>query len=229
MPALASKLNPRSEEFKANAAAMRVARRRPERETRTDRAGWRRSGARQTPRARQVAAARARRDAARPGRAVPRDRTARRAEHVQGARRHRRRARRGPDRRHRPHQRRRVRGRVQRRHGERRYLLPDDGEEAPACTGDRAAKPAALHLPRRFRRRELAEPGRGVPRPRALRPHLLQPGEHERAGHSADRGRDGLVHRRRRVHAGDERRVDHREEPGDDFSRRSAAGESGHR
>ena len=49
--------------------------------------------------------------------------------------------------------------------------------------------------------------------------------QHERAGHSADRGRDGLVHRRRRLHAGDERRVDHREEPGHDLSRRPAAGE----
>ena len=33
----------------------------------------------------------------------------------------------------------------------------------------------------------LPEPGRGVPRPRALRPHLLQPGEHVGAGHPADR------------------------------------------
>ena len=56
------------------------------------------------------------------------------------------------------------------------------------------------------RRRQPAEPGRRVPRPRALRPHLLQPGQHERAGHPADRGGDGLVHRRRRLRAGDERR-----------------------
>jgi 3-methylcrotonyl-CoA carboxylase beta subunit len=38
------------------------------------------------------------------------------------------------------------------------------------------AEPAAVHLPRRLRRRLPARPGRGVPRPRALRPHLLQPG-----------------------------------------------------
>jgi hypothetical protein len=60
----------------------------------------------------------------------------------------------------------------------------------------------------------LPEPGRGLSRPRPLRPHLLQPGADERAGHPADRGRDGLVHGGRRLHAGDERRVDHREEPG---------------
>ncbi len=55
-------------------------------------------------------------------------------------------------------------------------------------------------------RRQPAEPGRGLPRPRPFRPHLLQPGQHERAGHPADRGGDGLVHRRRRLCAGDERR-----------------------
>jgi 3-methylcrotonyl-CoA carboxylase beta subunit len=60
--------------------------------------------------------------------------------------------------------------------------------------GDRAAEPAALHLPRRLGRRQPAEPGRGVPRSRAFRPHLLQPGADERAGHPADRRRDGLVH-----------------------------------
>ncbi len=32
--------------------------------------------------------------------------------------------------------------------------------------------------------------------------------------HPADRGGDGLVHRRRRLHAGDERRDHHRQEPG---------------
>ncbi len=34
--------------------------------------------------------------------------------------------------------------------------------------------------------------------------------QHERAGHRADRGGDGLVHGRRRLRAGDERRDDHR-------------------
>ena len=56
----------------------------------------------------------------------------------------------------------------------------------------------------------LPAPGRGLPRPRALRPDLLQPGAHVGEGHPADRGRDGLVHRRRRLRAGDERRDDHR-------------------
>ncbi len=69
-----------------------------------------------------------------------------------------------------------------------------------------AAEPPALHLPGRLGRRQPAEPGRGVPRPRPLRPHLLQPGQHERAGHRADRRGHGLVHGRRRLRAGDERR-----------------------
>ena len=54
-------------------------------------------------------------------------------------------------------------------------------------------EPAAVHLSGRLRRREPAAPGRGVPRPRAFRPHLLQPGEHVGHGHSADRLRDGLA------------------------------------
>jgi hypothetical protein len=66
-----------------------------------------------------------------------------------------------------------------------------------------AAEPPALHLPGRFRRRQPAEPGRGLPRPRPLRPHLLQPGQHVGAGHPADRRGDGLVHGRRRLRAGD--------------------------
>ena len=86
----------------------------------------------------------------------------------------------GPDRRHRPRERRRLHDRVQRRDGEGRHLLSRDGQEAPARAGDRRAEPPALHLPGRFGRRQPAEPGRGVPRPRPLRPHLLQPGQHER-------------------------------------------------
>ena len=66
--------------------------------------------------------------------------------------------------------------RRQRRDGQGRHLFPDDGEEAPARAGDRAREPPALPLPRRFRRRLPAGAGRGVPRPRAFRPHLLQPG-----------------------------------------------------
>ena len=128
---------------------------------------------------------------------------------------HRRRPRRGA----------RVRDRLQRRDGEGRHLLPDDGEEAPARAGDRAREQPAVHLPRRFRRREPAEPGRRVPRPRPLRPHLLQPGDDVGGRHPADRRRDGLVHRRRRVRAGDVRRVDHRQRAGHDLPRRPAARE----
>ena len=41
----------------------------------------------------------------------------------------------------------------------------------------RRRQPAAVHLPRRLRRRVPADAGRGLPRPRALRPDLLQPGQ----------------------------------------------------
>ena len=163
-------------------------------------------------------------DAARSRHALPGAGAAGRARHVQ-----RRRAGRRHHHRHRPRQRRRLHDRLQRRHGEGRHLLPDDGEEAPAGAGDRAAEPPALHLPGRLRRRQPAEPGRGVPRPRALRPHLLQPGQPQRAGHRADRGGDGLVHRGRRLRAGDERRDHHRQEPGHHLPGRPAAGEGGDR
>ena len=46
------------------------------------------------------------------------------------------------------------------------------------------------------------------------------------AGNRPDRGGDGLLHRRRRLCAGDVRRDDHRREPGNDLPRRSAAGQS---
>ena len=71
----------------------------------------------------------------------------------------------------------------------------------------------------------LPAPGRGLPRPRALRPHLLQPGDHVRQGHPADRRGDGLVHRGRRLRAGHERRGRHRARAGHDLPRRPAAGE----
>ncbi len=79
--------------------------------------------------------------------------------------------------RHRPGQRPRVRGRRQRRHRQGRHLLPDDGQEAPARAGGGPGQPAAVPLPRRLRRRVPADAGRGVPRPGALRPDLLQPGQ----------------------------------------------------
>ena len=123
----------------------------------------------------------------------------------------------------------RVRDRRQRRDRQGRHLLPDDGQEAPARPGDRAAEPAAVHLPGRLRRRVPAAAGRGLPRPRALRADLLQPGDDVGAGDPPDRRGDGLVHRRRRVRAGDERRDGDRPRPGHDLPRRPAAGEGGHR
>ena len=95
----------------------------------------------------------------------------------------------------------RVRDRRERRDREGRLLLPADGEEAPARAGGGRAEPAAVPLPRRLGRRVPAAAGGGLPRPRPLRPHLLQPGAHVGAGDPADRRRDGLVHRRRRLRA----------------------------
>ena len=71
----------------------------------------------------------------------------------------------------------------------------------------------------------LPRAGRGLSRPRALRPDLLQPGHDERRRHPADRRGARLVHRRRRVRAGDERRGGHRPQPGHDLPRWPAAGE----
>ena len=76
---------------------------------------------------------------------------------------------------------------------------------------DRAREPSALRLSGGFRRRVPADAGRGLSRSRSLRAHLLQPGAHVGGRHRADCGRDGLVHRRRRLRAGDVRRDDHRE------------------
>ena len=224
MAALKSRIDTRSEEFKAQRRVTAAPGRRPARARRRGRARRRRQVARAPRRARQAAAARARRRPARRRRAVPRDRPARRHGHVR-----RRGARRRNDRRHRPRPRPGMHDRRQRRDGEGRHLLPDDGEEAPARAGDRAAEPPAVPLPGRLRRRVPAAPGRGLPRPRALRPDLLQPGQHERAGDRPDRRRHGLVHGGRRLRAGDERRDDHRQEPGHDLPRRAAAGEGGDR
>ncbi len=189
-----------------------------------DGAGRRRAGPRQARRARQAAAPRADPPAARRRVALPRAVAARRPRHV------RRRGPGGRDRhRHRPGERARVRDRRQRRHREGRHLLPADREEAPAGAGDRPGEPAALHLPGRLGRRQPAAAGRGVPGPRPLRPHLLQPGQPVGRRHPADRGGDGLVHRRRRLRAGDVRRERHRQEPGHDLPGRPAAGEGRHR
>ncbi len=90
-------------------------------------------------------------------------------------------------------------------------------------------EPAALHLSRRFRRRQPAAPDRSVSRPRPFRPHLLQSGEPLGGGHRPDRRGDGLMHRGRRLCAGDVGRDHHRAQPGHHLPRRAAAGEGGDR
>ena len=175
-------------------------------------------------RSRQAAAARPGQRAPRPGQSVPGDRTAGRGWHVRRrmpGRRH--------DRRHRPGVGPRMHDRRQRRDGERRHVLPDHGQEAPAGTGDRQPEPAAVRVSRRLRRRVPASPGRGVPRPRTLRPHLLQSGQHVGAGHPADRRGPRLLHRRWRVRPRDERRGRHRPQPGHHLPGRPAPGESRYR
>ncbi len=82
-----------------------------------------------------------------------------------------------------------------------------------------AREPSALHLSRRLRRRQPAAPDRGLPRPRALRPHLLQPGAAVGGRHRADRRGHGLVHGGRRLRAGHVRRDHHRARAGHDLSR----------
>ena len=116
-----------------------------------------------------------------------------------------------PRHRHRPRLGPRGADRRQRRHGQGRHLLPDHRQEAPARAADRAREPPAVRLSRRFGRRVPAAAGRGLSRPRALRPHLLQPGAHVGRAHPADRRRHGLVHGRRRLRAGDVGRNDHRQ------------------
>ena len=161
----------------------------------------RRARGRAAPLARQAARARADRPARRPRHRLPRAERARglgglRRPGARRGNRHRDRRRRGP----------RMRDRRERRDGEGRLVLPAHRQEAPARAGGGGAERAALHLPRRLGRRVPAAAGRGVPGPRPLRTDLLQPGADVGQGHPADRGRDGLVHGRRRVRAGDERR-----------------------
>ena len=86
-----------------------------------------------------------------------------------------------------------------------------------------------VHLPRRLGRRVPADAGRGLPGPRPLRPHLLQPGADVGSRHPADRRGAGLVHRGRRVRPGDERRDRDRARSGHDLPRRPAAREGGDR
>jgi hypothetical protein len=117
---------------------------------------------------------------------------------------------------------------VQRRHRQRRHLLSGHGQEAPACAGNCPAEQPDLHLPGGFGRCQSAQPGRSLPRPRPLWPHLLQSGPDERTGHCPDCRGDGLLHSRWRLRAGHERRGDHREESGHHFPGWPAAGEGGH-
>jgi len=119
----------------------------------------------------------------------------------------------------------RVRDRRQRRDGQGRLVLPADREEAPPRPGGRAAEPASLPLPRRLGRRLPATAGRRLPRSRALRPDLLQPSADVGTRDPADRGRDGVLHRRRRLRARDERRDGDRARDRDDLHRRATARE----
>ena len=122
-----------------------------------------------------------------------------------------------------------LRRRRERRDGQGRLVLPAHRQEAPARPGGRRAEPPAVRLSRRLRRRVPATAGRRLPRPRALRAHLLQPGAPVREEHPAGRRRDGILHRRRRLRPRDERRDDHRRGNRHDLHRRPAARESGHR
>jgi 3-methylcrotonyl-CoA carboxylase beta subunit len=74
------------------------------------------------------------------------------------------------------------------------------------------------------RRREPAEPGRGLSRPGPFRAHLLQPGADECGGYPADRGRHGILHGWRGLCAGHVGCHDYRKRAGDDLPRRSALG-----
>ena len=123
----------------------------------------------------------------------------------------------------------RGRGGRQRRDGQGRHLLSDDGQEASARAGDRAAEPSAVRVPGRLGRRVSAAAIGGLSRPRALRAHLLQHGADVGRGNSAGGGGDGIVHGGRRLRAGDVRRKHHRARAGHDFPRRPAAGARGHR
>ena len=108
--------------------------------------------------------------------------------------------------RHRVRRRPALRHRRQRRDRQRRHVLSDDREEASARARDRRAESSAVHLSGRLGRRVLAAASRSLSRPRSFRAHLLQSSAHVGQAHPADRRGDGLVHRRRRVRAGDERR-----------------------
>ena len=191
---------------------------------RARRCGRRRARDRAPSVARQAHGAGAHRPARRPRHGLPRAERARRLGHLRrpgagGRHRDRDRGDRGPL----------LRGRRERRHGQGRLVLPAHRQEAPARPGGRRAEPPAVRLPRRLGRRIPAPAGRRLPRPRALRAHLLQPGTPLGEEHRPGRRRDGLLHRRRRLRPGDERRDDHRRGNRHDLHRRPAAREGSHR
>ena len=186
MPIIESKLNPRSEDFRANAAALEAVvadlRAKIEQLRRAaaarDKHLSRGSCCRAT--ASRNCSIRARRSSSsRSSRRTACTTTTRRARAS------------SPDR---PHRGPRMRDRVQRRDGQGRHVLPGHREEARARAGNRRGKPAAVRVPRRLGRREPAEPGRRVSRSRPLRPHLLQPGDDVGGRNCADRRRDGVMH-----------------------------------
>ena len=124
----------------------------------------------------------------------------------------------------------RVRDRRQRRDGQGRHLLPDDGQEAPARPGGRAAQPAAVRLPGRLGRRLPARARtRCSPTASTSAASSTTRRTMSARGHPADRRGAGLVHRGRRLRAGDERRGGDRPQPGHDLPGRPAAGEGGDR
>ena len=136
-PVLDTKLSPDNDQFRSNAAHNRALADTAARRRRAGGAGRQREEPRAAYRARQIAPARPRRAAARSGLAVPRDRPARRLRPVR-----RRSARRRDDRRHRPRVGPPGDDRLQRRHGEGRHLLSDDGQEASPRAGDRRTRTA---------------------------------------------------------------------------------------
>ena len=212
MEQLRSQIDTGSAEFGERRAAMESAGREPSQSDR--RRPRRRTGPRAARGAEEDVRARSRGQAARLRLAVPG------AVGAGGARALRRRgARRRPRDRDRTRFRPRGHGRRQRRDGQRWHLLSDDGQEASASAGDRRAEPAGLRLPRRLRRRVSSSPGGGVPGPGPLRAHLLQPGANVGQAHPAGRRRDGLLHRGRRLRAGDVGRGGDRQRRRNDFSR----------
>ena len=186
--------------------------------------GWRGRGGKAPPRPGQAARSRPHRAPSGFRHALPRDRRPGRPRHVRRGC-----ALRGARHRHRPREGTRGHGGGERRHREGRHLLPAHGQEAPAGPGDRPGEPAALRLPRGLGWGLPASPGRGLPRPRPFRPHLLQRSADERPGHPPDQRGPRLVHGRGSLRPRDERRSGDREGPRDHLPGRSAPREGGHR